>query len=548
MNLWPNSVNTSLIVFIIGIALSACGGGGGGSNPELSSGSAPTSIPSATPTMTPSATPTPTLIPSDTPSPIANGESITVQAEEAALLTDEMASRSSPEVQVIGGFASWIIADQDGVEFTAPINAESLTIGYISGTGGVHSIYVDGVLVGEFNYVQNSSDWQNLLPGLPTEVSFNMSSTLFEGSSVRVLFKDSNSGSANIDYLTFNSGNVDTSTPTPTPTATPVGTISAKYMPEGDAVLVFAGQDNETVGGNGRFNNGYIENVGIPSGITHYVGMRPGQPVGGMENEQDWTAGPMHLKAYVDSSTLDGTIMHIAIDMVGVEDQIANGGADAAILELANFLSTYSDTPFLIRIGYEFDGGHNGYQPEPFKAAWKRIVNMLDDEGVTNFATMLHAITLNTSSAVWNAYYPEPDENRDNYVDWLGYSYFAGQLSDNANALTFARQVGKPICICESSPVRFDVDVNSASEIWNGWFVPVFNHIEANTDVIKAIAYINLDWPSQGLWVNNGFFNTTDATLQKSPDLLGEWLDKMNEDTYIHTNIGVYDMIDFVPQ
>ena len=554
MNVFSSQVNKIFLMLLSLSLLSACGGSDNDSDTEtpISIAATPTTaaVPSNTPTPVASVTPTTVPIPTSSPIPVATplSESITVQAEAATLLSDPMIDRAGlPEVQVIGDMVAWIVTDQDGVEFNAPINAQSLTIGYISGTGGTHTIFIDDVLVGEFEYPQNSTNWQTTFTNAPTEISINLPTTVFEGSLVRVMFKDSESGSANIDYLTFNPDNVMLDTSTPSPEPTPADSISAKYMPQDNVVLVFAGQDNETVGGNSRFNDGYVENIGIPSGITHYVGIRPGLAVGGLNMEADWRAGSMHLKAYVDSSTLDGTIMHLAIDMVGAEAAIAAGNADDAIQELADFLNTYSDTPFLIRIGYEFDGAHNAYDPEPFKAAWKRIVNMLDDEGVTNFATMLHAVTNNTTATIWNLYYPATDNNRDSYVDWLGFSYFAGPLNNDDNALRFARQVGKPLCICESSPVNFDVETQTAEVIWNGWFAPYFEYVEANTDVIKAVAYINLDWPSQGLW-QTGFFSTTDATLQKSPNLLENWLDKMNENTYIHTNQGVYDLINFVPQ
>jgi len=47
--------------------------------------------------------------------------------------------------------------------------------------------------------------------------------------------------------------------------------ITGRFAPPAGKVLVFAGQDNESVGGTETYQNGYVENIGIPGGITHYV-------------------------------------------------------------------------------------------------------------------------------------------------------------------------------------------------------------------------------------------------------------------------------------
>lgn len=46
---------------------------------------------------------------------------------------------------------------------------------------------------------------------------------------------------------------------------------NVKYEPPNGKVIVFVGQDNESVGGNNRFNNCYVDHIGIPSGITQYI-------------------------------------------------------------------------------------------------------------------------------------------------------------------------------------------------------------------------------------------------------------------------------------
>ena len=333
-------------------------------------------------------------------------------------------------------------------------------------------------------------------------------------------------------------------TPTSTPTSTPRETQPprpgrlAKYEPAGDEVLVFVGQDNATVGSNFTYTDGYADNLSVPAGITHYLGFA-GSRVVGLSFTANWGAGPMNLKHYVDSDLLEGTIMHVAIDMVDAEELVASGAKDSLITELADFMNSYPEYPFLLRIGYEFDGGHNRYVPDDWRRAWIRIVDKLREAGVTNFATMMHALSMDTPENVWNQFYPG-----DDYVDWLGYSYWSGS-STTAPSLEYARRLNKPVCLCESSPVGFDLEQGNGEMIWNSWFVNYFDHIESNSDVVRAISYISLDWPSQPLWVNSIFFNTTDGRIHVNPFIETNWLNKMAEPGYIHTPDGVYDLIGF---
>ena len=45
--------------------------------------------------------------------------------------------------------------------------------------------------------------------------------------------------------------------------------LTGRFAPPAGKVLIFAGQDNASVGGTAKYRNGYIENVGVPAGITH---------------------------------------------------------------------------------------------------------------------------------------------------------------------------------------------------------------------------------------------------------------------------------------
>ena len=56
--------------------------------------------------------------------------------------------------------------------------------------------------------------------------------------------------------------------------------ITGRFAPPAGKVLVFAGQDNASVGGTEKYQDGYVENIGIPGGITHYVYFSEGISIG----------------------------------------------------------------------------------------------------------------------------------------------------------------------------------------------------------------------------------------------------------------------------
>ncbi|MGB1709108.1 MAG: hypothetical protein ACPHF4_14855, partial [Rubripirellula sp.] len=104
--------------------------------------------------------------------------------------------------------------------------------------------------------------------------------------------------------------------------------VKGKFAPASGNVLVFAGQDNASVGGTSEYRDGYVDNVGIPGGITHYVYFSEGWTngfgrtfakgeVAGLNRETEWASGPMHQKAYLQSAVLKRCVMHVSIAMEG---------------------------------------------------------------------------------------------------------------------------------------------------------------------------------------------------------------------------------------
>ena len=310
--------------------------------------------------------------------------------------------------------------------------------------------------------------------------------------------------------------------------------VQGKFAPESGKVLVFAGQDNASVGGTAEYRDGYVDNVGVPGGITHYVYFSEGWTngfdrtfaegeVAGLNRETEWASGPMHQKAYLESAILKRCVMHVSIAMEGnCEDKVADGSFDHLIAEFVDFVAAYPDRPFLIRIGYEFDGSWNDYDPENFKLAFRRIVDALRARKLQNFATVFAS-----SSSVKAGQFEEYDPGA-NYYDWVGYSWWGGE-KDGQPALDFARSVGKPVFIAEATARGHYFGKEDAEVLWNDWFTTFFKHIDDNIDVIRAISYINADWDSQDMW--DGWGQTK---LESAPLLKQRWLERMADPMFIN--------------
>ena len=350
---------------------------------------------------------------------------------------------------------------------------------------------------------------------------------------------------------------IPTETQFPTPISTPLPATIPPAMtgpntfePPDGMVLLFVGQDNGSIGGHDPYRDGYIDHVGLPAGVTGYVYMVEGWTnrfgytfdvgtIDGLNRETTWGGGPVCMKCILDSPTFAHTIIHLSIAMVnGSEVKIADGSYDYLIDELVKFFTEYQDHPFFLRIGYEFDGLRNGYDPEAYKLAFRRIVDRLRAAGLKNFVTVMSATSVSVDANTWDKYYPG-----DDYVDWIGYSYWGG-MPESTGTLDFARAHGKPVFIAESAPAKYYLGVVDGNRVWEDWFEPYFQHIRENQDVIKAISYIDCHWEVQPMWIGR---NWGDTRIEANPVVHYKWNAMMYDPMFITGDDDVYELIGFNP-
>lgn len=319
----------------------------------------------------------------------------------------------------------------------------------------------------------------------------------------------------------------------------------AKFEPQNDNTLVFIGQDLAAVGGLDDYSNGYADFFEIPAGVTTYTNLSPGDEsfghfnkgLDGLNELANWGAGDSCAQLYIDSDSYKNTAIAIGLSMVNHEKKVARGKHDDLIIKLANWIKK-AQRPVFLRIGYEFDGWKwNHYKRKHYLKSWERIHDIFTRLEVDNCAFVWQSKGNGTSLDILEAWYPG-----DQIVDWCGYSYLG---NPDRVMLDFARLHHKPVFIAEATPVRqtdnlfFNTDLKKqdlGKQLWENWYVPFFNTINNNRDVIKAFSYINTDWSSQMMWINNPAFKQVDSRLQVNEYIAKRWKEELQKPTYLNKN------------
>lgn len=322
-----------------------------------------------------------------------------------------------------------------------------------------------------------------------------------------------------------------------------------------------------------------------PHGVTVYLSLmnllNPEADYGGLgvdetlhpvPVETDWGGGPTSAWKAVEEFGTDAIAIGLnfadyAND--GLIDRLVAGELDRNIDHLARFLVMIDRTVYL-RVGYEFDGVWNpGYEDGArFIAAYRRIVDRIKAAGADKVQFVWQSATSPIDDVIdgrheaLGAWYPG-----DDYVDWTGISWFLppddrqqAALADGMSAVSarsliqemveFARERGKPVMIAEAAPQGIDLQYRTRAnlspvwdgpagqdqvsltedEIWQLWFQPLFDFLEAEADTVRALSYINVRWDEQDLWdapYEGGYWG--DSRLEVTETLAGRWRDALND-------------------
>ncbi|MCG8513991.1 MAG: glycoside hydrolase family 26 protein [Halanaerobiales bacterium] len=211
---------------------------------------------------------------------------------------------------------------------------------------------------------------------------------------------------------------------------------------------------------------------------------------------------------------------------------IGEGKFDQLLNEMARNYQQIK-LPVYLRIGYEFDGEWNDYDPFYYKLAYRRVVDIFRENDVKNVVFVWNSYQPNNRD-MFNWYPDNPitgDKDGDDYVDWFSYNII---FSDNFEAgwyLKQAAQHNKPVMIGESSYAI--VAAGLSFEAWIKQFFQIINRYK-----IKGYQYINWNWhlyPEETGWKEWKIGRYTD---QKA--LVNLYNSYLQQDSFIFRDANYY--------
>lgn len=314
-----------------------------------------------------------------------------------------------------------------------------------------------------------------------------------------------------------------------------------KFEPANGKVILFIGQDLESIGGTPGYNNGYFDTFPAPGGFTQYTSFRAGLPytLPGLTEAANWGDGPENMALTTSNVNFGKSCLAMGLDLTAGNDfATAEGKNDESIVKLGNWIKNQGERPVFLRIGYEFDGADwNHYDQDAYKKAWRRIKDKFVAMGINNVAFVWQSKGAGANRATFDAFYPG-----DDYVDWVGFSFFTA-AEEHHPMIQFARDHHKPLFIAEATPVILGengvcipLDLSNTADVntaWDAWFVPFFRTINSNKDVIKAIHYINSPWKTRPMWQSNPYFKNIDARITRNDLMKKFWLGEVSKPKYL---------------
>ncbi len=305
---------------------------------------------------------------------------------------------------------------------------------------------------------------------------------------------------------------------------TSLSASGSKFVPPEGKVLCFAGQNVDSV-------NDYVKTAGIvPAGFMTYTSI---QNADSLKEPADFGAGINDAEYLVKK--YKNTALQIGLYMVDALDDIINGTYNDNIDAIGDWLKN-SNRPVYLRIGYEFDGPHNNYEPEKYIKAYHYIVDRLRSKGVDNVAYVWHSYASKISRPLLD-WYPG-----DDYVDWFGISFFSQTDENDFNpVINLAKERNKPLMIAESSPA--EIGTKQGDMCWALWFQRYFDFIAKYN--IKCFCYINIDWDKYTAFKELRWGN---CLLGGSKEVKTRWKNEVKQDKYLQSSKELFDLIGFVPK
>lgn len=252
-----------------------------------------------------------------------------------------------------------------------------------------------------------------------------------------------------------------------------------------------------------------------PDGFMAYTSL---QELEGVWSEADHGGGHQYAQKLIDE--FPGLSMQLGLYLVDILDGIPQGRFDGQLTRLAKWFKEIR-IPVYLRIGYEFDGPHNHYDPKEYVAAYRYIVDFLRRENVVNVLYVWHSFAGYVEGDVMR-WYPGPE-----YVDWVGISFYDAYSAGFRNKIAkIADEINRPLMIAEAAPYK--IGVTQGEKSWKMWFEKYFQFIQEHH--VRLFSYINWDWNRYWLFKDQGWGN---SRLQDDPYIFQKWVEELKKNGYI---------------
>jgi hypothetical protein len=319
----------------------------------------------------------------------------------------------------------------------------------------------------------------------------------------------------------------------------------AKYVPPAGKVLHIAGQTREDFSHYVDKVSEHGEAIGLPAGFAYYVSLGTLER---LHKPHPVVPGDYHQDLDYHLARDWPMVPQFALDLTPeILNKVPTGEMDKEIDVLGATLKAI-DRPIYFRIGYEFDGSHNQYDPEPYKATYRHIADRFRRNGVDNLAYVWHSYAMKPTHGGHDvmAWYPG-----DAYVDWVGVSFFFHHIEGHSfftainrqRLVDIAEEKAKPLMICEASawrPVEHQRNI-SGKAYWDFWYKPFFEFVEKN-DCVRAISIIHTNGDARSLWVVRHLSN---GRLTDDPVIFKRWRMKLGHSRYLNSSAGLYKILGY---
>ncbi len=296
----------------------------------------------------------------------------------------------------------------------------------------------------------------------------------------------------------------------------------ARFTPPEGKILLIVGQHKEAI-------DTYIKELRhIPAGLIAYTSVQRAE---GIYDAFDHGGGAQHLQYEVEK--YPNTVMQIGLYMVDVLEDIVTGTYDDNLEKIGKWIKN-TNRPVYLRIGYEFDGPHNHYDPKLYVKAYRYIVEKFRTMKLNNISYVWHSYANYTERPVVD-WYPG-----DEYVDWFAISYFYPIQKYLDRMVNLAREHNKPLMIAEATPSG--IGINYGEYALKRWYEPFFKFIDTNN--VKAVSYINCDWEALPMWKGQGW---RDSRVEANPVIKKRWLKEVQNEKYLKSSPELFGLLGFEP-